>query len=471
MMTRRRFSWIIALLACASTALPAIRASGAPPAPVQVASGSSSATAQVTSRLASDLTMAAKEAVVFVAPVRSDEPAPRGGELAGKLASMLAGALGSGASARQETVPLATAQALAHGAKALVYVQVEIARGQLRATADAYRVTRNVWDRARQPVPAPIAHAFATARIDGEVRSYLAPVPLVASHIDRVTTEDRDLLALACGDVDDDGTIEIVTLGRRRATIGRAQAGRFVALKTAWMRDLSGIASSPLREPLGGVAIVAARGPRPAHIDLGVTDRARGSRLDGDLRLLGSITGVPFTTAAGDACVTFQGSTLSAAIGKCAEADAAIDATDIEAPLDAAANATFVTADGAVHGIGATRDPRTSELKLRSGAETVTVAHAGAQIAVADLDQDGSPEIISTLDVPAKPANEPPGNTRKVGDGDALVISTWQPGTALRERARTPVPSGIRAVAVCPPDGGGAAPVVIATSGELWIIR
>ena len=44
-------------------------------------------------------------------------------------------------------------------------------------------------------------------------------------------------------------------------------------------------------------------------------------------------------------------------------------------------------------------------------------------------------------------------------------------GAGLRERARMAVPSGIRAVAACPPDGGGVAPVVIATMGELWIIR
>ncbi len=468
MMTRPPLSSFVAMLTGTAMAFCVPRAFGAPPSPV--ASSASSATGQVMGRLATDLTSAAKDAVVFVAPLRTDEPAPRGTELGSKLAAVLAGALGPGASARPETVPLSTAQALARSAKSLVYLQPEIARGQLRATADLYRATRNVWDRARQPVPAPAAHAFAAARIDGEVRSYLAPVPLVAGHIDRVTTEDRDVLALACGDVDDDGNLEIVTLGRRRATIGRAQAGRFVPLKIASMRDLSGIAPSPLREPLGGLAIVPARGPRPAHIDLGITDRARGARLDGDLRVLGSITGIPFTTPAGDACVKFQGSTLLTEIAKCNDSDAAIETIDIETPLDAAANATFVTADGVVHGIAATRDPRTADLKVRSGAETVIVAHAGAQIAVADLDQDGSPEIISTLDVPAQPASMPQAG--KVGDLDALVITTWQLGTGLHEKSRTPVPAGIRAVAACPPQGGaGPAPVVIATPGELWIIR
>jgi hypothetical protein len=441
-----------------------IRASAAalPPAPASAPSVASSATAQIASRVAGDLGASAKDSAIFVAPVRSDEPAPRGGELASKMVGLIAGALGGGASARSEPVPLSTAQALARRNKVLVYVQVDIARGQLRVTADAYRTTRNVWDRARQPVPAPIAHSFASARIDGEVRSYLAPIPLLANHVDRIASEDKDLVALACGDVDDDGALEIVTLSRRRATLGRVRAGRFIPLKIASLHDLSGIAPAPLREPVAGLAIVPREGTRPSHVDIGITDRAHGSRLDGDLRPLGAITGVPFATSKGDACMTFQGSTLAASIAKCAEGDGPAPPADIETPLDSAAVATFVSADGTVREIVATRDPRSAELHLRAGGRAGTLAHAGAQVAVADLDQDGSPEILSTLDVLPKAAN---------GTDDALVITTWQPDGSLLERARTPVPSGVRAVAACPPEGGGASSVVIATQGELWIIR
>jgi hypothetical protein len=463
MKTLHASTWSVALLLASAGVRLAGAAPTPPPPPVPAA-----ATSQIASRLASDLGPNAKEAVVLVAPLRSDEPAPRGPELASKMAAMIAGALGPGASARGEPVALATAHATARSAKSLIYVQIDIARGQIQATADVYRTTRNVWDRARQPVPAPIAHAFGSARIDGEVRAYLAPVPLVANRIDRVTTEDRDLVAIACGDVDDDGALEIVTLGRRRATIGRAKAGRFVPLRVALLRDLSGIAPSPLREPVAGLAIVPGRGLQPTHIDLGITDRARGTRLDGNLRVLGPIAGVPFARPTGDACITYQGSTLSAVVAKCADSDPPVDTTDVETPLDAAAHTAFVTTEGTVRTVGATRDPRTAELKLRSGDDTLTMPHAGAQVALADLDQDGSPEIISTLDVAARPPN---GDPTKPPEGDSLVITTWQLGAGLKERARTPVPSGIRAVAACPPDGAGAAPVVIATSGELWIIR
>ncbi|HEX9295648.1 MAG TPA: hypothetical protein VF881_07430 [Polyangiaceae bacterium] len=448
-----KYAWVLALVATA-VMVPAQAAT--PPAPP----ASQSAMAQVTRSVLADVSANAKGAVVFVGPLKSDEPAPRGTELTSKLAALVASGLGPGASARSEPVPLSTAQALARKATVLVFLQIEIATGQLRLTADAFRTTRNVWERARQPIPLPIAHAFASARIDGEVRTYLAPVPLLLNHIDKIPIEDHDIVALACGDVDGDGGIEVVTLSRRRATVGRLRGGRFVTARTASLRDLSGIAPAPLREPIGGVAIVSGKSTQPPHIDLGITDRQRGSRLDGDLRSLGTISGVPFSTPSGDACVRFQGSALTASIGKCAEADVAVDAAEVETPLDAAAVGSFVRANGKVSFIVATRDPRNAELRLRADGQTASLPHAGAQIAIADLDQDGSPEIISTLDV-----------LGKAGGDDALVVTTWQPGAPPRERARTAVSAGVRAVAACPPEGVGAAPIVLATSGELWVVR
>jgi len=438
----------------AGSARPAI----APPA-TAAASAFSSTLNQVVARIATEIGAETKQAVVCAATLRSDEPAPRGAELAGKLAMLLAGKLGS-ASARAEPISLAGAQAAARRKSWLVYVQAEIARGQLRVTADVFRATRNVWERAREPVPAPTAHVYAAGRIDGEVRSYLAPVPLVGARIDRATVEDKEIVALACGDVDEDGANEIVTLSRRRIAVGRARGGRFVTLRTAQLRDFSGIAPTPLREPLGGVAIVSSR-RGPPHLDVGISDRALGVRLDGDLRLVGTIQGVPFATARGDACIRFHGSTLAATMSKCAESDPAFPAFGEGGPLDAAAMATFVTRDGAVHTVDAARDPRTGGVTLHARGHTASLARAGAQVALADLDQDGAPEAITSLDVLPKPTHD---------TDDALVITTFESDGSLHEKTRTPVSTGVRAVAVCPPEGGSAA-VVIGTEGELWIVR
>ena len=82
-------------------------------------------------------------------------PAPRSGELIAKLGGLVAGGLGARASSRPLPVSLAAAHTQARPAKVLLYLQPEIARGQLRVTADLYRVTPNVWDRVRQPVLPP----------------------------------------------------------------------------------------------------------------------------------------------------------------------------------------------------------------------------------------------------------------------------------------------------------------------------
>jgi hypothetical protein len=433
-------------------------ASAAPPGSTAPAFGST--LNQIVARIAAEIGAETKQAVVCAAALRSDEPAPRGAELAGKLATLMAGKLGS-ASAKVEPISLAAAQAAARGASSLVYVQGEIARGELRVAVDVYRATHNVWDRVREPVPAPTAHAYAAGRIDGEVRSYLAPVPLVGARIDRATVEDKELVALACGDVDEDGATEIVTLSRRRIAVGRARGGRFVTLRTAQLRDFSGIAPTPLREPLGGVAIVSSR-RGPPHLDVGISDRALGVRLDGDLRLLGPIRGVPFATARGDACMHFQGSTLATTMSKCTETDPPFAPFGEGAPLDAAAMAMFVTAGGIPHTVDASRDPRTGDVTIHSRGHTAILPHAGAQLALADLDQDGAPEVITSLDVLPKPTQD---------TDDALVVTTFESDGSLREKVRTPVPTGVRAVAACPPEGGGSAAVVVGTEGELWIVR
>jgi hypothetical protein len=70
--------------------------------------------------------------------------------------------------------------------------------------------------------------------------------------------------------------------------------------------------------------------------------------------------------------------------------------------------------------------------------------------------------VITSLDVLPKPTQD---------TDDALVVTTFESDGSLREKVRTPVPTGVRAVAACPPEGGGSAAVVVGTEGELWIVR
>ena len=453
-------------------------ASAAPPGHVAFAETAkaapqprSSAIVEVTTRVAADLAASAKDAVVFAGPLQSDEGAPRATELVAKLGALVAGALGPGTISRPEPVALSVAQSLGRKAKTIVYFNVEIARGELRLTADVYRPASNVWDRVRGPASSPLAHAFASARIDAEVRGYLAPVPLVGTRIDRAAAEDRDVLAVACGDLDSDGSLELAVVSRRRVSLGRLRAGRFVPSYTALLRDLSPVAPAPLREPIAG-AVIVPRAARPGFLDVGITDRAHGSRLDDKLRPLATLSGVPFATPEGDACLSFQGTTVGASVGKCADSDPASAPVDLGPAADALASATIIGRDGAVRVVQARHDPLTLELQLRASAETAVVPRSGAQVALADLDGDGDPEVISTLDVlPSASTPAARGAVDRAPPQDAVVISSWHPGRPPTQRARVPVPSGVRAVAACPPDAPGPAPVVVATAGELWIVR
>jgi hypothetical protein len=118
----------------------------------------------------------------------------------------------------------------------------------------------------------------------------------------------------------------------------------------------------------------------------------------------------------------------------------------------------FVMPNGGERSFRATRDPSSGEVTVSSDLETSSLPPAGAQLALADIDGDGNPEIASSLDV-LDPAT------------DALVISSLQPGKSPQERFRVAVPSGVRAITTCPADGPGPAPIVLATNDGLWVVR
>src|SRR5262249_17615636 len=103
------FGAVLALALGASVASPAAAEQGG-------ATPLRSTVAQIAARVAADLAPTIKDPVVFVAPLRSDEPVTRGNELAGRLVTLVAGAFGPGASASAEPVTLATAQTLARKA-------------------------------------------------------------------------------------------------------------------------------------------------------------------------------------------------------------------------------------------------------------------------------------------------------------------------------------------------------------------
>lgn len=389
--------------------------------------------------------------VVAVAAAVSDRVGTRGPELSGRIAAALAGVLGPGVRVLPGTPALADARAAARFAKGLVFVTPEITGGEVRTVGDAYPVTRGFWDRLRARPEAPVRHAFASRRLDGEVGSFLPGVPLVADRIERAALQTTDVVALACGDIDLDGELELVVLGRRRIQLGHVRGGHFAPLGEASWATLSPVASAPLREPIGAASIAPGRA-----ISVGLTDRANGLRLSPSLSPLATLgESVPFEHVG---CLARLDRALGLP-GPCQRGEAArIDLPDFTA-ADAIASGTSVDRDGHAHALVAWRSASDRVVSLRDDAgRSARIPSAGAALAIGDVDRDGAPELIASLDTLDPTA-------------DALVFWSWDAAGSVAERLRVPVPEGVRAIAVCPAEDAHLSPIAVATNSGIWILR
>jgi hypothetical protein len=356
-------------------------------------------------------------------------------------------------------VQLGTARAAAAKAGGLVYLQPEIAKGDLRVTADLYSTQSNAWDRVRNPLPPPTAHAFAAVHDDEEERAVLPPNVLEQASLHKAAHEEGDVLAAACGDLDGDGGNELALVSRARVAVGRLGGGKFVPFETAAWASLALRAPAPLREAIGTAAIAPSPAGDPA-LYAGLTDRG-GVRLGVGLSSHAALLAMPIGVGEIVACArpspgagAFEG-----LLSGCVEASAQ---TVLFAPptarFDAFAAAPISTREGSTRTVFAAREPG-GHLRLRVGGDDAggparTVEGAGAQVAVGDLDQDGVAEVVSSRD-----AGE-----------DAIVVDSWS-GADVVERRRIAAPAGVHALCVCPPEEHAAPALVAVVGGEVWLLR
>ncbi len=449
-MSRRHFAALMLLTVLRAAPLHADTAP-AKPTTTTTCEAETTALGRSACMLGAVLAEHARGALVVAAAAPADANAAPPARITQKLAELVALRLGNGASASTEALSLAEAQRRAGAARGLVYLSVSLFRDRLDVSADAFVGAGHFWQRVRTPGLHLETHTFTTSPLDAELRALFPPIPLVVSHIDKATLVDRDLVALACGDIRGDGSSEIAAVGRRRISVGRLEHGRFVARASVNWADFSGIAQSPLREPIGASVI-----PAPGHLWVGLSDRADALALSSSLALESKWHGVmPWP---GGGCTRRSGLGYEGRTRAC-PGNASFPPADFASAVDAFASGALVSAAGQTHTLKIARAVGADSARILDSLRAeVSLPGTGAQLAIGDLDEDGLPEIVTSS----------PSLDRHA---DQLVVRTLTENGQLRERLRVPVTSGIDALAVCPGDGRAMAPLVAATGDGIWVVR
>ena len=449
---KTRVLLLLVLLGGTSAAKPAVKPAPAPPAapatPAHV-----SALTHLASEVASGIGTVPADTLVAVSAPTTDIPAPRGDELAVRVAALVASKLGG--KAHPQAASLAVARAAAGRAGSLVYVQLEIVKGALNATADLYPVVSNGWERLRNPAPGPKAHAFVASALDAEIRTYLQPIVLEQASVHKAKLEEPDVVAIGCGDVDADGGLEIALATRSRVVLGKLRGGKLTIVRAAPWSQLAPRVPVPLREAVG--SIVLAPQVHPGELFVGTTDRG-GVAVDALLALRRPLTGIPIPGADGDACMAAEPAANAFSSGIACMPPPKGDPATVVPParFDAIAALSLVGKDGVVTDVTALREP-SGRVRLRRSdvAKELPLDGAGAQLALADLDLDGTAEIAVSGDLP---------------EGDALTVYSWR-ASGLVQRLKVPTKEPVRALAACPPEERGLPALVAIVGSEVWLVR
>jgi len=442
----RRFAWGLALLVFLLAARD-----------VQAASTLQNVAADVAKALSTLPPATVVIAASAVSDVAGATPS-RMDELSVRIAGVVAGKLGGTTRAHDRALHLSGARAVAGRGGALLFLSVEIARGELRVTADLYPVMSNGWDRIRIPAPPPRAHTYTSVPIDAEVRAFFPAISLEQATVRKSRHDEGDVLAVACGDANGDGGMEIVLVSKTRVAVGSLRGGRFVVGRAARWTQLARRLPVPLREPLAGAAFVRAAGAGPRLL-VGTTER-EAVALDAGLGVRATLPGIPMAVGDLDGCasVNAEASAFEGDVTGCALAGKERPLR-LAAPVvrfDAVAAGEITTRDGSSHTVVAAREPG-GKLRLRlDGGEVRTGDIVGAQLAVGDLDLDGASEIV----------------TSGVEADDVLQVLSWAgDGNDPVVRKKIPAPGGVRALTICPPEARGVPALVAIVGPEVWVVR
>lgn len=400
--------------------------------------------------------------MVFALPLDSDAPAPRADALGAALVEQIRGRLR--AETGKANVDLASARDLASEAPAFVLLRPRLSAGKLSVAADVYPVARTVWARARAARPGPVKHTHVDVSIDAEIRGYLQPLSFERPQIAKYDGSDRDVIAIACGDLDEDGALDLVTMTRRRVLQLRlipsddpASDGTIERVREVNWADLAELSPNPLRQPIGFATIVPANGRATAYLDVGITDRMRSARLNAALQPVAHMKGLVLPSAERTACTWIHQLRVHQKVFACFPDEPEPALNDLGHGFDALATTVLVDVDGGTRRLAALRrDDGALALRGETGRDTI-IGRVGAQVAVGDIDQDGAVDVVTTLDVLST-------------KHDAITVRTLLDNGTVQRRYVVPAP-GVEALTICAPDGSGRAPIVAAAEQRIWVLR
>lgn len=310
---------------------------------------------------------------------------------------------------------------------------------QVNATLLGKRAS--VWARVRGETHQVLAHAFASKPIDAELRSYLPALPLVRPTVTTYPSPLPQINAIACGDVDADGALELAIANRRDVAIGALTDRGFVPTRVAALSALSDVAPVPLREPLAALWL------NGATLEVSTTDRRDWLALDAALV---PVARQPHVWGVAPGLCVGRNASLSREFFDCKSPPKVSEATSTA--LD-----RVVVLDDPPERVLSWRDPSTGTLTVKTATRTWTLSDRGAQLSVGDLNRDGTLEVLSTS----------AGLKR---EDDKIAVHTL-PNTSDEPVLawELPVPTGVDALAVCPIDGAKQSAIVFASNDYVGV--
>ncbi len=336
----------------------------------------------------------------------------------------------------------------------LVLLSPGLRAGELHLDVDVIEWPTPFWARVLSPEGTVTNHWALREPADAEVRRHLPHPKGLLGSVLKVPAPLPGSLALACGDVGPDGGQALVLVGRRDIEIGRLDDGRWSRLaRTSW-DILSPLSPHPQREPVASVALVSGR------LRVGSSDRAYAVELD---RSLNPVAYAPqaLPLASGE-CLEISQTGFSEVPGSCGFGPSRPVFSAIAPPgsgLELFYQTTLTTAQGTSLSlvlkapIGS--PPELWVVQPAADLLQIPLPEVGSQVAIADLDGDFVPELISSKRV--RPPTE-----------DALLIQRLEAG---KLSLAAELPAGpISALTVCPFFGRNPQTLVAAVGDELWLI-